>query len=229
MHAVCMSTPRSIDSGRTQVPASVRRTNDERTRLTRDALMRAARRLFVDNGYAATGTPEIVRAANVTRGALYHHFLDKTDLLRAVVTNEAFEVAASIERDFVTDQTALDALIDGATAWFDAMTVPGRARLLLIEGPAVLGHAEMQRIDSQSGGASLRLGLAHALDPDGGKSLPIGELSEVLSAAFDRAALAIAEGNAPDRYRAAMRLVLVALLNAPAGSEVSTIGSIESA
>ena len=213
-----MSNARSTSLSRPKAPASVPRTNEERTRLTRDALMQAARALFVANGYAATGTPEIVRAARVTRGALYHHFLDKTDLLRAVVTQEAHAVAGHVERHSGAGKSALDALVDGANAWFDAMTAPGRARLLLIEGPAILGHAEMQRIDSQSGGASLRQGLAAAIDPEGGETLPIDELSEVLSAAFDRAALAIAQGIAPDRYRSAMRLVLVSLLNTPARS-----------
>lgn len=217
-----MSRPPTTRVVPAPAPAGPRRTNEERTRQTREALLRAARTLFVENGYAATGTPEIVRRSEVTRGALYHHFQDKTDLLRAVITQEALEVATHIDRHSATRENALDALVDGAAAYFDAMSVPGRARLLLIEGPAVLGHAEMRRIDSASGGASLRQGLSHALDPDGGRSLPISELSEVLSAAFDRAALAIAEGGAPDRYSAAMQLLLAALSKAPASKRTTS-------
>ena len=60
---------------------------------TRQALVDAARTLFTEQGYAATGTEEIVAAARVTRGALYHHFHDKTDLFRAVMEQIAREVA----------------------------------------------------------------------------------------------------------------------------------------
>ena len=60
---------------------------------TRQALVDAARALFTAQGYAATGTEEIVAAARVTRGALYHHFHDKTDLFRAVMEQIAREVA----------------------------------------------------------------------------------------------------------------------------------------
>ncbi|MFX7731869.1 helix-turn-helix domain-containing protein, partial [Acinetobacter baumannii] len=60
--------------------------------------MQAARALFVDKGYAETSTPEIVAAAGITRGALYHHFEDKRALFRAIVTGEALAVAAAIEQ-----------------------------------------------------------------------------------------------------------------------------------
>src|SRR5260370_37648230 len=66
---------------------------DEHVADTRQALVDAARKLFTKQGYAATGTKEIVAAARVTRGALYHHFHDKTDLFRAVMEQIAGEVA----------------------------------------------------------------------------------------------------------------------------------------
>ncbi|HEY6551144.1 MAG TPA: helix-turn-helix domain-containing protein, partial [Solirubrobacterales bacterium] len=53
---------------------NVKRTQAERSKSTRAALLEAARRLFAESGFAAVGTEEIVRAAGVTRGALYHHF-----------------------------------------------------------------------------------------------------------------------------------------------------------
>ena len=74
-----------------------RRSNRERTERHARDLLAAARALFTDKGYAETGTPDIVAAAGVTRGALYHHFADKQALFRAVVEREAAAVAAEIE------------------------------------------------------------------------------------------------------------------------------------
>ncbi|MEO8250764.1 MAG: TetR/AcrR family transcriptional regulator, partial [Burkholderiales bacterium] len=136
------------------------------------------------------------------------------DLFRAVVLNEAQAVAAEIEREPTRPLSPLDALMAGADAWFQAMAVPGRARLLLIDGPSVLGHAEMNRIDEQTGGRSLRDGLAAALGPAASKKLPLDALAQVVSAAFDRAALAVAAGEPSKQYNAALRMVLQGLVEA---------------
>ncbi|SFQ79272.1 TetR/AcrR family transcriptional regulator [Nitratireductor indicus] len=189
-----------------------RRSNRDRTAATRAALLKAARALFIEKGYADTGTPEIVAAAKVTRGALYHHFSDKAGLLRAIVEAEAKEVASTIEHATRDAETPLDALTEGADAYFEAMRTPGRARLLLLEGPVVLGIDEMAAIDSASGGQTLLDGLRLA-DRDGRLAgVPLKQLSEMLSAAFDRAALAIAGGAREAPYRDAARSLLKALL-----------------
>ena len=185
-----------------QVPSN-RRTNVERREQTVTALVDAARALFLEKGYAETGTPEIVKRAAVTRGALYHHFEDKLDLFRAVVRREADAVAAGIGGRTSTDMTPQEAMTAGADAYFEAMSVPGRAFLLLVEGPSVLGRKEMHLIDLQTGGETLRQGLAHMAGQAGG-DFPVDETAALLSAMFDRAALAIAEGEKPEPYRQAI-------------------------
>jgi AcrR family transcriptional regulator len=187
-----------------------RRSNADRTQATRAALLAAARDLFVEKGYAETGTPEIVARAKVTRGALYHHFADKAGLLKALVEQEARAVADAIVIDTRGLKTPLEALMRGADAYFAAMQVPGRARLLLLEGPAVLGWQTVDEIDQSTGAAQLLEGLKSA--GAGGNSAPLQPLAEILSAAFDKAALRIAEGAPAGPYRRAARALLAGLV-----------------
>lgn len=179
------------------------RPNRDRSDATRAALTAAARTLFVAKGYAETSTPEIAAAAGVTRGALYHHFHDKRDLFRAVVDHEARAVAAAIETAGA-DSSGSAAMLAGSEAYLDAMTVPGRTRLLLIDGPAVLGAAEIDDLDSANAARTLREGLAAAAAESGATALPLQALAVLLSAAFDRAAMAIEAGGDPAAFRSAM-------------------------
>lgn len=185
--------------------ADSRRTNAERSGTMRARLVAAARGLFVEKGFDGTGTPELVAAAGVTRGALYHHFADKAALFRAVVEAEAAAVAAEIRAAAVPLEPRA-ALLAGGEAFLAAMAVPGRARLLLLDGPAVLGRAAMDEIDSRTGGATLAEGLAE-MGLDG----PLRELAALLSAAHDRAALALAAGEPAAPWRAALRRLVAGL------------------
>jgi len=180
------------------------RTNRERTEQTQQALIAAARRLFVDKGYAETATPDIVSAAGVTRGALYHHFEDKRALFRAVIEDEAEKVAEEIESRSADAQSPRDALLSGASAYFDAMAAEGRTRLLLLEAPAVLG-AEASAIDRENAEESLRRGLAAMLPAAGAQ---LGPLTSLLSAAFDRAAIEIEQGGVRKDYERAIASLL---------------------
>jgi AcrR family transcriptional regulator len=48
-------------------------------------LLEAATRLFVTNGYHGTSIADIAEATNLTKGALYSHFVSKSDLLFALI------------------------------------------------------------------------------------------------------------------------------------------------
>jgi AcrR family transcriptional regulator len=189
------------------------RSNKERTEATRLALIGAARRLFVEKGYAETATPDIVAAAGVTRGALYHHFEDKKALFHAMLAREAEAVAAHIETVSLPAGSPREALLLGASAYFDAMATPGRTRLLLLEAPAVLGFESLGAIDRDNAEGTLKTGLADLLGP-GADTGKLQALTDLLSAAFDRAAIAIEAGADRKAYEGAIADLLDGLVRA---------------
>src|SRR3954454_23727851 len=118
---------------------------------TRAKLLAAARALFGARGYANVGTEEIVRAAGVTRGALYHQFADKRELFEAV-----FE---ETERELITKAVSAQAVVDdpvealrGAfVGWLDACSEPAAQRIILVDAPGVLGWEEWRAIGERLG------------------------------------------------------------------------------
>lgn len=190
----------------------MRRTNKDRSEATQRALLSAARELFADKGFAETSTPQIVARAEVTRGALYHHFTEKADVLRAVIEAEAAAVADTITAATQDQKDPHLALVQGSEAYFEAMAVPGRARLLLLEAPAVLGTMEVADIDKNTGSQTLVEWLQLAAESGKLAGVPLEPLAEILGAAFDRAALAIANGEPAEPYRKAARSLLECLL-----------------
>lgn len=179
-----------------------RRSQADRRAETRAKLMAAARALFIETSFAETATPEIVRRAGVTRGALYHHFDDKTDLFRALAAQEAQAISDHIDLETRDVSDPEQAMVVGSHAFFEAMLAPGRVRLLLEEAPAILGHEAAVALTRANGSEELRAGLARALPQHSAPQ--IDALTNLLSAAFDRAALEIAYGGDRQAYTEAM-------------------------
>ncbi len=168
--------------------------NQKRTEKTRKQLISVGKKLFVEKGFAATSTPEIVKAAGVTRGALYHHFKDKKDLFRAVVASDCEAVGHEINRGSDAAGNIMDMLKTGSSSFVKAITSKGRARTILIEGPAVLGQKELLEIEDQFTRLSLKQGLETASRQGAIKPLSLEPLVALVSSMLDGAALKVQAG-----------------------------------
>ncbi len=195
---------------------TTRRTQADRSAATRSALVAAARRLFAAEGYAEVGTERIVQAAGVTRGALYHQFADKADLFAAVFEEVEAELTQRLAELMTTappdDLRAL--LLAGADAWLDASMEPEVQRIVLLDGPAVLGWERWREIGLRYGLGLVTGALAAAVDSGAITAQPVEPLAHALIGALDEAALYVARAPDPAAARAAMGPVVERLVRA---------------
>jgi len=193
---------------------STRRSNRDRTEATRADLIAAARKLFTEKSYAETGTPEIVAAAGVTRGALYHQFADKRELFAAVFEQVEAEVTQRTARAAVasgaTDPLAV--LRVGALGWLEACSEPEVQRIVLLDGPAVLGWAAWREIGMRYALGLVENELQEAVDAGSLAPQPVSALAHVLMGALDEAALYVATADDQDAARAEVGAVIDRLL-----------------
>jgi len=193
---------------------NVKRTQAERSEATRDALIAAARILFAERGYAAVGTEEIVRAAGVTRGALYHHFDGKRDLFEAIYERIEVELAQRIAAGALDAGATepLEAMRAGAEMFLRAATEPEAQRIVLIDGPSVLGWDRWREIATEHGLGLIEATLRVAIEAGAIAEQPVRPLAHVLMGALDEAAMLVARAEDPERMRAEVGRTLDALL-----------------
>ncbi len=171
-----------------------RRSQQDRSAATRAALVVAARPLFAERGFAGVGTETIVRAAGVTRGALYHQFTDKTDLFEAVYEAVEEDLARRLGERIAASGVSdpIEAMLLGADAWLDACGEQEVQQIVLLDGPAVLGWQRWREIGLRYGLGLLEGLLSHAIEVGRIPAQPVGALAQVLVGALDEAALYIA-------------------------------------
>ncbi|HEV7562575.1 MAG TPA: helix-turn-helix domain-containing protein, partial [Solirubrobacterales bacterium] len=102
-------------------------------------MIAAARRLFTEKGYDQVAAEEIVREAGVTRGALYHHFGGKAELLEAVYERLEAESTERVARVVLGSEleSPVEAMKAGIEAFLAECAEPELQRIALHDAPAV--------------------------------------------------------------------------------------------
>jgi AcrR family transcriptional regulator len=179
----------------------------EQVAQTRAALIAAGRRLFGEQGFAATSVDDLARAARVTTGALYHHFPTKTALFETVFEAIHGELMAASATAAGGASDEVDALARGFDAFLDAVLEPDVQRILVTDAPAVLGLARFTELDERYAVSAIvaalqaadDAGRLHADDPETIARLLLGALvrgSMLIAGSADPAATRDSVGRA---------------------------------
>lgn len=177
--------------------------------------MAVARTLFAERGYAGTALEDLVEQAGMTRGALYHQYRDKRDLFLAVFDAVERDLGEHVAAAIGAETDPWEALRTGARAFLEACNDLAVRRIVLIDGPSVLGWEEWRRIDGQYSLGMVRLGLEANAAAGNLSRDNIEALTHLIVGALNEAALAVA--SAPEQagahadYAAALDQILDAL------------------
>jgi AcrR family transcriptional regulator len=196
--------------------SDARRTQAERSAETRESLIAAARVLFAEHGFADVALEAIVRDAGVTRGALYHHFPDKTELFAAVFEQVEAEVATRMGEAIAsanqTDQIEVMRL--GARFWLDACSDPEIQRIVLVDAPAVLGWTRWTEIGNRYNTGLVRTLLTNAVETGRIPPQPVDATALTMLGAMREATLYVARAEDHDQAREEAGAVMDRLINA---------------
>ncbi|MBS2937117.1 TetR/AcrR family transcriptional regulator [Nocardioides sp. J2M5] len=184
---------------------------------TRTSLVDAAEALFVEHGYAATSLDAIVAGADVTKGALYHHFSGKQAIFEAALDRVEERAAVAVRQAAAAPGDPWTGAAAGLRAFLDVVREPGYRQLVVADGPAVLGHERFREREETSTYAVVDEIVRSVLDSD------TWDLDDAMLATFARiffGALSAAGGavaasddaaSAADRAERAIEAVLTGL------------------
>jgi AcrR family transcriptional regulator len=117
---------------------------------TRRALIDMGEELFTEHGYAAASLDAIVAGAEVTKGALYHHFSGKQALFEAVFERVEVEASRAITDSVEGHDDPWAKALAGLRAFLEIVQQPVYRRIVILEGPAVLGYARFREQEGRS-------------------------------------------------------------------------------
>jgi AcrR family transcriptional regulator len=172
-----------------------------------------ARGLFAERGYAGVSADDLVSAADLSRGALHHHFGDKAGLFRAVFEQLDAEMTAELTEALAGVQDTASRMAVGLGRFLDMCQRPEVLRISLTDAPAVLGWETWRAIEAEHG-----LGLITAMIEQGiaegvVTAQPAEVLAQLVLSMIMEAALLIAHAPDPNAARRSVEPALLTLLS----------------
>lgn len=177
--------------------ATVRSTKAQQTEATTARLIAVARSLFAERGFARTGTEDVVAAAEVTRGALYHHFKGKEALFEAVFLQIQAEIGGRIEAASAPHTELWPQIMAGCLAFLDMACEADVRQIVLRDAPSVLGIEAWRLADERNATFRLRRSLAELDSAGGGGCFDVEVMTVMLNGALNEAALWLADAADP--------------------------------
>jgi AcrR family transcriptional regulator len=176
-------------------PAGRPNRNVARGEATRGQLVAIATRMFAERGYEDTSIEAVLREAGVSRGSLYHHFASKEALFEAVAEEVETSVGAQTLAAASGAEGPVEALRAASVAWIRLAGDPVVRRILLIDGPSVLGWERWRAMEEHHALGGVRAVLQIVADQ--GKLRPdlVGTLAHVLLASVNEVALLVARSD----------------------------------
>lgn len=189
--------------------------NKADTEQTIQNLINIARQHFAAYGYANVSLEEIVIEAGLTRGAVYHHFKNKKGLFLTVFETVQKEVGDYVEAAAAESKDSWDQLINGCQAFLEGAVESHNQRILLIDGPAILGWDTFRKMDEKYSMNSLKEQLQHMQEQNLIKPISVEAMTHCLSGSMNEAVLWIAnhldQKNALEEAMIVLRLFLEGL------------------
>jgi AcrR family transcriptional regulator len=177
----------------------------ERSETTRREILRVARDLLGEHGYEGTSLDDVAESAGVTKGAVYHHFDGKRSLFQAVFEMLEEELCAGvIEASASAGSDVLEGMRLGVRAFLESAGDTPCRRIVLIEGPSVLGWETWREIDERYGFGLVKSALEAAMAAGVLEKRPVDPIAHIFLAALSEAALQVARADDPDTARAEM-------------------------
>ena len=179
---------------------------------TRALLERTARELFEARGYASVSAEELVTAAGVTRGALYHHYDGKQGLFEAVVVAAMRRLHDHVGQAAADAPDAFAGLRTGIHRFLELSSAPRVQRVLFVDAPAVMGWQRWRELDSRYGLGLLKQGIGIAIASGQMRRQPVDLAAHVLLSAMIEVAMLIAAADHKAQAREEAEAILLRLL-----------------
>jgi AcrR family transcriptional regulator len=185
-----------VNTGYRQAVATraARRTQAERTEATTAALVDAARELFARDGYDATSLDAVAARANVTKGAVYHHFDGKRQLFEAVFTREVEQLATPLVDAYARKKDPWEAFKAGCRAFLDECLDQDLQRIVLLDALAAIGWEQVRRLESPLLDM-MQVGIAQAAEAGRIAPRPPAPLAHFLYGALCETAMIVARAD----------------------------------